>query len=266
MLDVMVLIRDAQRWGAGAEYAASLVARCGGSLTAIHAIEPPSIPEVNSTVLAAELTEMYLARTGAALNAEAPFRRWAAERGVARSAWRTVTGPGLPALQAAGQWQDLLVVDRELGDDTATEVGPLLLRTGLPCIVVGETNRSTPPRTIAVAWNGTLEAARALHASLPLLRTAERVVLLRGTPCAGTWTPMSDIGAYLDWQGLKADSIPIDAAPDAAGAALLGAAAQESADLMVMGAYGRTRFSEWFLGGVTRHALEHADLPVFLRH
>jgi len=266
MLDVMVLVRDPLRWGAGAEYAADLVARCGGSLTAVCAIEPPSIPEVNSTVLATELTEMYLARTDAALSAQAPFKRWAAERGVTRSAWRAVTGPKLPALQVAAQWQDLLVVEREPADEAAAETGPLLLRTGLPCVVDGDANRNASLKTIAVAWNGMLEAARALHASLPLLRKAERVVLLRGARCAGAWAPMSDIGAYLDWQGLKADSILIDAAPEVAGAALLDAAARESADLMVMGAYGRTRFSEWFLGGVTRHALEHAACPIFLRH
>jgi len=33
-----------------------------------------------------------------------------------------------------------------------------------------------------------------------------------------------------------------------------------------MGAYGRTRFSEWALGGATRHVLEHSTIPVFLRH
>jgi nucleotide-binding universal stress UspA family protein len=33
-----------------------------------------------------------------------------------------------------------------------------------------------------------------------------------------------------------------------------------------MGAYGRTRLSEWVLGGATRHMLQHASLPVLMRH
>jgi nucleotide-binding universal stress UspA family protein len=38
------------------------------------------------------------------------------------------------------------------------------------------------------------------------------------------------------------------------------------ADLLVMGAYGRSRFSEWALGGATRQVLNRAHLPVFMRH
>jgi nucleotide-binding universal stress UspA family protein len=38
------------------------------------------------------------------------------------------------------------------------------------------------------------------------------------------------------------------------------------ADMLVMGAYGRSRFSEWMLGGATRHVLTWADIPVLMRH
>jgi nucleotide-binding universal stress UspA family protein len=50
------------------------------------------------------------------------------------------------------------------------------------------------------------------------------------------------------------------------GAAVLAAAGDVGAGLLVMGAYGHTRFREWVLGGVTRHVLAHAALPVLLRH
>jgi nucleotide-binding universal stress UspA family protein len=38
------------------------------------------------------------------------------------------------------------------------------------------------------------------------------------------------------------------------------------ADLLVMGAYGHSRLREWVLGGATRHVLQHAQLPLLLRH
>jgi nucleotide-binding universal stress UspA family protein len=44
------------------------------------------------------------------------------------------------------------------------------------------------------------------------------------------------------------------------GAALLRIASEIGADLLVMGGYGRTRFSELVLGGVTRHVLAAAEL------
>jgi nucleotide-binding universal stress UspA family protein len=51
-----------------------------------------------------------------------------------------------------------------------------------------------------------------------------------------------------------------------AGAAILQSAADGGDDLIVMGAFGRSRFSEWVLGGATRHVLEIMTVPVFMAH
>ena len=51
---------------------------------------------------------------------------------------------------------------------------------------------------------------------------------------------------------------------DEAGVAILETAANANADLIVMGAYGRSRFSEWVLGGATRHVLQHMTVPAFM--
>ncbi|MCB1577287.1 MAG: universal stress protein, partial [Xanthomonadales bacterium] len=53
---------------------------------------------------------------------------------------------------------------------------------------------------------------------------------------------------------------------DEAGVRLLDECAALSADLLIMGMYGRGRFSEWIVGGATRHVLQHATLPVLLCH
>jgi nucleotide-binding universal stress UspA family protein len=57
----------------------------------------------------------------------------------------------------------------------------------------------------------------------------------------------------------------LDAGEDV-GPALLEAAQEVAADLLVAGAYGRPRLAEWVLGGVTRHLLRHSTLPMLLRH
>ena len=64
----------------------------------------------------------------------------------------------------------------------------------------------------------------------------------------------------------EAERVNIAADSEHAGATILAQAERVSADLLVLGAYGRTRFSEWFLGGVTRHVLQHARLPLLMRH
>ena len=50
------------------------------------------------------------------------------------------------------------------------------------------------------------------------------------------------------------------------GNALLSHAADLSADLLVMGAYGRPRWTERVLGGATRTLLASMTLPVLMSH
>jgi nucleotide-binding universal stress UspA family protein len=71
---------------------------------------------------------------------------------------------------------------------------------------------------------------------------------------------------WLDRRHLHAERRPMQIGGPEAGAVLLRAAIEFRADLLVMGAYGRTRFSEWLLGGATQHVLCHAELPVLMQH
>ena len=50
------------------------------------------------------------------------------------------------------------------------------------------------------------------------------------------------------------------------GEGLLNEARKSSADLVVMGGYGHSRFREWVLGGVTRYLLTHATVPILIAH
>ena len=122
-------------------------------------------------------------------------------------------------------------------------------------------------QTIAIAWNGGTEAARAVAGALPFLDDASMVHVLT----AATWRTKGDVGldlvAYLGWRGIACQRRVVTAAEnEPVGAALLRTATEVGADLMVMGGYGRTRFSELVLGGVTRHVLAAAELPLLLGH
>jgi nucleotide-binding universal stress UspA family protein len=54
--------------------------------------------------------------------------------------------------------------------------------------------------------------------------------------------------------------------PGPFGQDLLDKARELGADMLVMGAYAHSPLREALLGGVTRHVLAHADLPVLMRH
>jgi nucleotide-binding universal stress UspA family protein len=71
---------------------------------------------------------------------------------------------------------------------------------------------------------------------------------------------------YLAMHGIKARQHRYQDVPADAGAALLNAAADVSADLLVMGCYGHGRAREWMLGGATRTVLQSMTLPVLMCH
>jgi nucleotide-binding universal stress UspA family protein len=145
---------------------------------------------------------------------------------------------------------------------------------GLPQPASGQAG---PARRIMVAWNASKEAARAVHEALPLLRRAERVQIavldadsqraLLGEP------PGADLLHYLARHGVEADILVRQAQragllkrPTGTGEALLSLVAEENCDLLVLGAYGHSRFRETLLGGVTRTVLEAMTVPVLMAH
>jgi nucleotide-binding universal stress UspA family protein len=75
-----------------------------------------------------------------------------------------------------------------------------------------------------------------------------------------------DLIEYLAWRGVAAESRTIEPAEQPVAEALLQAAREAGADLLVMGGYGRTRLRELVLGGVTRHVLAQPSLPILIAH
>ncbi len=275
MNDFLIHVRSLDAWTRAAEYGVRLAALTGSAVTG--AFVYPSPLTLAPTYSSPELLEAILAstrETAALAKAQAqPFLHWAREQGAPQAAWHAAEGDVAGALAHIGTWHDLLVLDR--GTDPVThvpaELARIILTVGLPCVLVP---RHAMARVsldcIAIGWNGSQEAVRAIHAAMPLLQRASRVVLLEGplrrTYPEITWKPPLDIDLYLQRHAVHAEHRPLASDAGEAGEALLEGAAQVDADLLVMGAYGRSRFSEWALGGATRHVLADAALPVLLRH
>ena len=273
MQDILAFADTYGAWRRSMHYAAELSATLGAGLTGVYVVEPfvpmpsmslPVFPEVYSYT--PELLEEARA-------AEPEFLRQAAEQGVNNARWLVIEGTVSASLAYAANWHDLLIL--ESGNSSAWMLpgilGHVVLTCGSPAIVVPESfagKASTD--NIAIAWNGSPESIRALHAAMPLLRRAKKVTLLQGQrnqPFSSVeCLPALDVCQWLAKSGICFSEVPFDAAPEDAGHKLLRKAHKVHADLLVMGAYGHSRFSEWVLGGATRYLLEHADIPVFVRH
>jgi nucleotide-binding universal stress UspA family protein len=121
-------------------------------------------------------------------------------------------------------------------------------------------------RNVLIAWRDTRESARAIVEALPFLAAATHVRIVTIDVPAERHESVSAVMAYLDHHRVKAEFRSARAADESVAAALLNEAHAINADLVIMGAYGHSRFREWVLGGTTRGMIERSDLPILLAH
>lgn len=193
--------------------------------------------------------------------------------------WRCVEAEAPSATSEAvrhAMCADLVVsaqIDPEKGleaDVAASE--RLVMETGRPVLMLPYAGEfKTIGTNVMIAWNAKREAARATFDALPLLKLADSVRLLWINPARadggeGTGTPGSEMAATLARHGIKVEAGHSVSREIGAGDELLSRAADQGADLLVMGAYGHSRVREYVFGGATRHILQHMTLPVLMSH
>ncbi|MDM5175665.1 universal stress protein [Massilia sp. DJPM01] len=181
-------------------------------------------------------------------------------------------GAGL-CLQA--RYADLLVVSPPAAGDPrpfarhdVTEY--VLLHCARPVLVLPAAGAiGAIGQRVTVAWNGSAEAVRAITSALPLLRAAAQVdlVVVAGSDRPDRYgeEPGADIALFLARHGVKVD-VNVVRGGDDDGESLLSFAAAKGADLIVMGAFGHSRFREFVLGGTTRTALRSSPIPLWMAH
>ena len=256
------------------EYAVRMAASLNANLTALCLCQPEaSLPHIRSVLDMPEVIAYIRDFRHAATAEGSKFVEWARRQGVADPVWQVARGSDGAILTEAAAWHDLLILKRDsTPEGSANAIGQQVMACNLPCLVfpfqAGE-GGSTFPR-VAVAYNGAVESIRALTAALPLLARADSVVVLSGQPpvksAAQSFVPSFHPLEWLARNNVDATNHALEALPGDEGHALLEAAAALEADLLVMGAYGHSRLSEWIFGGATRHALEHAAIPLLMRH
>ncbi|MCF4126804.1 universal stress protein [Methylobacterium sp. SyP6R] len=172
-------------------------------------------------------------------------------------------------LAAEARLHDLTVLDLDPRSEILSRetIETALMASGRPVIAVPRTHPAFAGRRIVVAWDGSLQAARAANDALPLLRAAEAVELVTvGDPDdLLTTVPGADFARHLARHGV---AVTVTDLPQVGGTAdtLRGHAEQVRADLIVMGAYRHSRTREFVFGGVTRAFLLDAPVPLFLAH
>lgn len=170
-----------------------------------------------------------------------------------------------------GRVFDVIVMGRADASSTcplhnrAIESG--LFESGRPVLL----SPPSPPRQIAtnvlVAWNSSMEQARATALAMPILQQADRVTVLTVVGETGVAEPSAALLIrYLRSNGIAAEARTVELDGRSTGEAILATAKSLSCDLLIKGAYTQHRLRQMIFGGATRHILANATLPVFLAH
>jgi nucleotide-binding universal stress UspA family protein len=212
---------------------------------------------------------------------KALFDRFVAGSGVthadsAESA-RKASGPTLSFASVAGREEDIVAQQSRLYDmavvphpeaeedvSSSDALHAVLFDSGRPVLIAPRQTPATIGTRVCDAWNGTAESAAAVAAALPWFHRAEAVRVLHSDDYQRRGPTATGIQDYLRWHEVEAEIVPFKPQTREVGAGLLGAARDFRADLLVMGAYSHSRLRQLILGGVTRHVLENADIPVLM--
>lgn len=204
----------------------------------------------------------------AALNAQGSDLRSGLETAV------TQIGALTELVANRARYADLVVLPKPYGKTTGPEAEAVIeaaMFEGMaPVLVVPESGLKSPePRRIVLAWNQSREAMVATRRALPLLKRADLVTItVIDPPTHGI--ERSDPGGLLCQMlvrhGVKAEVSVLARTLPRVSDVLHRTCSDLNADLLVMGAYGHSRFREAILGGATRNMLEQAEVPVFMAH
>ena len=183
------------------------------------------------------------------------------------ASFTSITGREEDMVAQQARLADVTIVPHpESGDEVSSSdaLHAVLFDSGRPVMIAPHRTPATLGARVAVAWNGTGESSAAVQAALPWLRTAQAVRILSSDEYQRNGPPARDLADYLALHGIRAEMATFRSLDREVGAGMLAAAREFGADLLTMGAYSHSRLRQLILGGVTRHVLERADLPVLM--
>ncbi len=182
--------------------------------------------------------------------------------------WSEHVGEYEPVITRFGRLSDFIVLPRPGASEIVAKrcVDAAVFGTGRPTLLVGDAIPVSLTDHVLIAWNGSLEASRAVLAAMPLLDRVKRLTVFTALEYGAEAVDLEDLTASLRDHGTRTPEVVFPGDERSTGAALIAAADTHHATLIVMGAYTHSRVREAFLGGVTRHLLAHAPVPLLVSH
>jgi nucleotide-binding universal stress UspA family protein len=220
-----------------------------------------------------------------AMEKEAKFRRGKAEaayEALLQRRFKNAAADEKPTLEriegdpvsetiSAARYYSLLVLARagEGGEFGRDSIANILVGSGRPILIAPDGPVDSIGTVVAIAWKESAEAARAVGAAMPFLRSASRAVVLAAPETEdrkGEKRAAERLAGNLREESINAEAYAVSRAASTVTETLLKGARGKGADLLVMGAYSHSRMRELVFGGVTRDVLKACDLAVLMLH
>jgi nucleotide-binding universal stress UspA family protein len=168
----------------------------------------------------------------------------------------------------SGRVYDLILVEQpeKLASIAEATLEDALFESGRPVMMVPKTIGPHLGDTIAVAWNGSTETALTVAVSMPLLKQARHVVVVAVGPqhMPEPGPTGEELARSLEGHGLEVSLRAAFGRDKPMGESFLKEAMAAGADLMLKGAYTRSRIRQMIFGGATRHIIMESKIPVIM--
>lgn len=254
--------------------AADLARRFDAFVDVIHVPNPTDAPAIVSIGgdKAVDMAEAEVISQHRAAEAERAARRALKDL---RWSWSSIEGDHLEILADESLTADLAIIavpEAETAAARGTAHLPERLPLAAPCPVlvlpVDFAPETPVGRDVVIAWKPMRESGVAVRGALPILKTANKVTILTldAQGSVGEPDPTRDVVLHLQRHGIKAEVERRHARQGEIGSSLVAAVRDLDGDLLVMGAYGHSRFREMMLGGATRGVLRDVEIPVLMAH
>lgn len=272
--DIVVQLGAGLQRDVASEFAISVAAEFEAHLSGVaFAYEPPISGGMLDGVPPAVIDQWREERQAEAERAKKAFEDNARKAGIAFDShvMSDDTADAAYVFSGLARNYDVSVVAQaqpDLGVAESLTIEAALFDSGRPVLVVPYIQKSgLKLGRVVVCWDGGRNAARAVGDALPLLERAGQidVVTIEQKETRSEFKG-AQIAEHLARHKLKVDLKPIVAPDTDVANVILSYVADNSADLIVMGAYGHTRIREFVLGGVTRGILQSMTVPVLMAH
>ena len=188
--------------------------------------------------------------------------------GMVTATWQEEEGKQAAIIGIHGRLADLVVVAKP---DRNTNLGMNTFQSSL--FNVGALTAVAPDREVqnvlehvAIGWNGSVEAARAVKRSMRLIDNAKKLTIITGEAKHKPALGPDELREYLASYKLEADIKTFSANEDNLGKTLIDTVGAVGADMLIMGAFGSGSRGDFVLGGATEYVMHHADFPLLMAH